>query len=224
MSLSDAGFLDTGRLVARSSWSTAGRYRFSGDDAHALAAISYCGADTVALTGTERFGVQGIRQLMWRLETMDVDLVVAPGVMDVAQRRLALRPVAGFPLLHVEKPQYKEAKCFQKRAFDFCFSLTALIGTVATAHRISHRDQAHQQRAGLLPVRADRPGWQAVHDAQVPDHGGRGGHDRSTSLLSLNESTGGMLFKIRQDPRVTAPSAKYFGDSASMSCRSSSTC
>jgi hypothetical protein len=78
-----------------------------GDETGALAAIGRCGAHTVAVTGTERFGVQGIRKLMWQLETMDVDLVVAPGLMDVAAARLALRPVAGFPLLHVENRNIK---------------------------------------------------------------------------------------------------------------------
>src|SRR6202012_4416326 len=100
-----------------------------GDEEHAVASIGQCGADTVVLTGTERFGAQGLKQLIWRLETMDVDLVVAPGVMDVAEGRLALRPFAGFLLLHVEKPQYEGAKRFQKRAFDFCFALAALIAT-----------------------------------------------------------------------------------------------
>jgi exopolysaccharide biosynthesis polyprenyl glycosylphosphotransferase len=174
-----------------------------GDDAHAVAAISYCGADTVALTGTERFGVQGIRQLMWRLETLDVDLVVAPGVMDVAEGRLVLRPVAGFPLLHVEKPQYKEAKRFQKRAFDFCFSLTALIGTAplliasAIAIKLTSKGPVFypSERIGL-----DGKPFMMLKFRTMVD-----GADRQIDqLLSLNESTGGMLFKIRQDPRVTA--------------------
>ncbi|ETB23189.1 hypothetical protein O983_15915 [Mycobacterium avium 09-5983] len=64
---------------------------------------------------------------MWQLETMDVDLVVSPGVMDVAEARLTLRLTAGLPLLHVEKPQYEGTQRFQKQAFDMVFSLAALI-------------------------------------------------------------------------------------------------
>jgi len=67
----------------------------------------------VALTGTERFGTRGIRQLMWRLESMDVDLVVAPGVMDVAEARLVLRPVAGFPLLPSKNRNTKGLSAFR---------------------------------------------------------------------------------------------------------------
>ena len=57
---------------------------------------------------------------------MDVELVVSPGVMDVARSRLVMRPIAGLPLLYIDKPQYQGAKRFQKRAFDFCFALAAL--------------------------------------------------------------------------------------------------
>lgn len=173
-----------------------------GDDTHALAAIGQCGADTVALTGTERFGAQGIKQLMWRLETMDVDLVVAPGVMDVAEGRLALRPVAGFPLLHVEKPQYEGAKRFQKRAFDFCFALAALIGTspllIASALAIKLTSKGPvfypSERIGL----DGKPFTMLKFRTMVQD-----AENQIEALLHLNESQGGMLFKIRDDPRIT---------------------
>ena len=173
-----------------------------GDETHALAAIGRCGADTVAVTGTERFGVQGIRKLMWQLETMDVDLVVAPGLMDVATARLALRPVAGFPLLHVEKPQYLEAKCFQKRAFDICFSLAALIGIAplliacAIAIKLTSKGPVfyRSERIGL-----DGKPFKMLKFRTMVD----GADTQVDRLLALNESAGGMLFKIRQDPRVT---------------------
>jgi exopolysaccharide biosynthesis polyprenyl glycosylphosphotransferase len=174
-----------------------------GDETHALAAIGRCGADTVVLTGTERFGAEGIRQLLWRLESMDVDLVVAPGVMDVAEGRLALRPVAGFPLLHVEKPQYQGAKCFQKRAFDFCFALAALIGTspllVASAIAIKLTSKGPvfypSERIGL----DGKPFTMIKFRTMVQD-----ADNQIKDLLHLNETPGGLLFKIRQDPRVTA--------------------
>ncbi|MBS2080428.1 sugar transferase, partial [Mycobacterium tuberculosis] len=70
-------------------------------------AIDSCGADTVAVTQTDHFGMHGIRELLWQLETRDVDLVVSPGVMDVTEARLTLRLTGGLPLLHVDKPQYE---------------------------------------------------------------------------------------------------------------------
>ena len=173
-----------------------------GDETHALAAIGSSGADTVALTGTERFGARGIRQLMWRLETMDVDLVVAPGVMDVGEARLALRPVAGFPLLHVEKPQYQGAQSFQKRAFDFCFAALALIGVspiliaAAIAIKLTSKGPVlyHSERIGI-----DGKPFTMLKFRTMVD----GADKQIDRLLPLNGSPGGMLFKIRQDPRIT---------------------
>ena len=49
-----------------------------GGETQALQEIRTCGADTVAIAGTEHFGFQGIRRLIWELESMDVDLVVSP--------------------------------------------------------------------------------------------------------------------------------------------------
>ncbi|WP_374026092.1 sugar transferase [Mycobacterium sp. HNNTM2301] len=173
-----------------------------GDETQALAAIGRCGVDTVAVTGSERFGVQGIRKLMWQLETMDVDLVVAPGLMDVAAARLALRPVAGFSLLHVEKPQYQEAKCFQKRAFDICFSLAALIATsplliaAAIAIKLTSKGPVFygSERIGL-----DGKPFKMLKFRTMVD----GADKQIDHLMAINEGAGGMLFKIRDDPRVT---------------------
>ncbi|NLG56026.1 MAG: sugar transferase, partial [Rhodococcus sp.] len=98
-----------------------------GDESNVIAALEFCSADTVAVTATEKLGHDGMRELAWALEPYDVDLVVAPGVIDVAGPRLTMRPVAGLPLLHVEKPRYHSAQQFQKTAFDIVFALAALI-------------------------------------------------------------------------------------------------
>lgn len=173
-----------------------------GDEVRALAAINDCGANTVAITGTEHFGVAGIRELLWELEAIDVDLVVSPGVIDVASQRLVMRPVSGYPLIHIEKPQYQGAKRFQKRAFDFCFALAALIAAspillvAACAIKLSGRGPVFYaaERIGL----DGRPftmlklcTMDADADAQLH------------MLVDQNDSPGGVLFKIREDPRIT---------------------
>jgi exopolysaccharide biosynthesis polyprenyl glycosylphosphotransferase len=173
-----------------------------GDETYALAAIDGCGADTVMVTGTEHFGVHGIRKLVWQLERRGVDLVVLPGVMDIAGARLVMRQVASLPLLHVERPQYLGAQRFQKRAFDFCFSLAALALTApvlvaaAIGIKLTSRGPVFypSERIGLdgkpftmLKFRTMMPGA----DTQIED------------LLPLNEIAGGMLFKLHKDPRVT---------------------
>ena len=172
-----------------------------GGESYALEAIRSCGADTVAIAGTEHFGVRGIRRLIWELEPMGVDLVVSPGVMDVALSRLVMRPIAGLPLLHIEKPQYRGAKRFQKRAFDFCFALAALVVTLpillvtAIAIKLTSRGPVFysSERIGI----DGRPFSMLKFRTMVED-----ADKQLESLLGNNESDG-LLFKIREDPRVT---------------------
>ena len=166
-----------------------------------IAAIRACGADTVAIAGTEHFGVRGIRRLIWDLEATGVDLVVSTGAMDVALSRLAMRPIAGLPLLHIEKPQYQGAKRFQKRAFDVCFALTALaltapvLAAAALAIKLTSRGPVFYsaERIGI----DGRPFSMLKFRTMVVD-----ADKQLESLLGENECDG-VIFKMRDDPRVT---------------------
>jgi hypothetical protein len=80
--------------------------------------MAQTGADTMALTATEHRGPEGIRNLSWRLDALGLDLLVFPGVVDVVAPRLTMWPIAGLPLIRVDRPRYSGAKCFGKRAFD----------------------------------------------------------------------------------------------------------
>jgi exopolysaccharide biosynthesis polyprenyl glycosylphosphotransferase len=172
-----------------------------GGETHAVEAIRTCGADTVAIAGTEHFGVRGIRRLLWDLEPMGVDLVVSTGVMDVALSRLVMRPIAGLPLLHIEKPQYLGTKRFQKRAFDSCFALAALVGTLpillitAIAIKISSRGPVFysSERIGI----DGKPFAMLKFRTMVKD-----ADKQLANLLDKNEFDG-PHFKIQNDPRVT---------------------
>ena len=172
-----------------------------GDEAEMLHAIRTYGADTVAIAGTEHFGVRGIRRLIWDLEPMGVDLVVSTGVMDVALSRLVMRPTAGIPLLQIEGPQYRGSKKIQKRAFDLCFAAAVLIMTspvllaIAIAIKLDSRGSVFytSERIGI----DGRPFSMVKFRTMVQDA------DRQLlSLLASNESDG-VLFKMKQDPRIT---------------------
>lgn len=173
-----------------------------GGETHAVDAIHACNADTIAIAGTRQLDIPGIRRLVWALEPMNVDLMVSPGVMDVACSRLVMRPIAGLPLLHIEKPRYRQAMRLQKRVFDFCFALAALTVTLpvllvtAAAIKVTSRGPVFyaSERIGIdgrpfsmlkFRTMVDRA------DEQLPE------------LLNQNES-GGLLFKMREDPRITA--------------------
>jgi exopolysaccharide biosynthesis polyprenyl glycosylphosphotransferase len=174
-----------------------------GDERCIESAIAQTGADTVALTATEHLGPEGIRDLSWRLDALGLDLLVSPGVVDVAAPRLTMWPVAGLPLIRVDRPTYSGAKRFQKRAFDVCFATLLLIAllplllVVATAIKLTSRGPVfyRSERIGLdgKPFRIIKfRSMIADADAQLE------------RLAEFNECSGGVLFKIRRDPRVTS--------------------
>ena len=173
-----------------------------GDESQVHDAILKTNADTVALTTTDHLGPEGVRELSWDLDKLGVDLVVSPGVVDVAGPRLTMRPVAGLPLIHVEKPQYSGTKKLQKRAFDVGVSLTVLLGALpvmvlaALAIKLTSKGPVfyRSERIGL-----DGDPFQMIKFRTMVD----GADKQLDSLVHINESVGGVLFKIREDPRVT---------------------
>ncbi|RDH78653.1 sugar transferase [Mycolicibacterium moriokaense] len=173
-----------------------------GGEGDVLEAIRSRGADKVAIAGTDHFGVKGIRRLIWELEPMGVELVVSPGVMDVARSRLAMRPIAGLPLLYIDKPQYQGTKRFQKRAFDFTFALAAL--TVSLPLLLAAGIAVKLTSKGPVFYKAERIGMDGKPFMMLKFRTMVEDADRELqNLLSANESDG-LLFKIRNDPRITS--------------------
>ncbi|WP_163726138.1 sugar transferase [Mycolicibacterium psychrotolerans] len=173
-----------------------------GDESNVVGAVTATNSHAVAVTATERLDGRGIRDLSWELEKLDIDLLVAPGVVDIAGPRLQMRPVAGLPLIHVEKPQYHGAKRFQKRLFDLVFSSGVLVCglpvllVVAAAVKLTSKGPVfyRQERIGL-----DGAPFEMIKFRTMVD-----GADRMIDkLAALNESDGRVLFKIREDPRIT---------------------
>ncbi|MCX2934728.1 sugar transferase [Mycobacterium sp. CVI_P3] len=173
-----------------------------GDESNVVGAVTATSSHAVAVTATERLDGRGFRDLSWELEKLNIDLLVAPGVIDVAGPRLRMRPVAGLPLIHVEKPQYNGAKRFEKRLFDVVFSgivlfcgLPLLIA-IAIAIKLTSK--------GPIFYRSERIGLDGQPFEMIKFRTMVDGADLMVDqLIALNESDRGMLFKIRNDPRVT---------------------
>ncbi len=173
-----------------------------GNESTVVGAVTATGSQAVAVTATEQLDGRGIRNLSWELEKLNIELLVAPGVFDIAGPRLHMRPLAGLPLIHVEKPRYHGAKRFQKRLFDIGFSsfvlacaLPTLI-TIAVAIKLTSKGPVfyRSERIGL-----DGQPFEMIKFRTMVD----GAESMVQQLAGLNESEGGMLFKIRRDPRIT---------------------
>jgi exopolysaccharide biosynthesis polyprenyl glycosylphosphotransferase len=163
--------------------------------------VVHTGADAVIVAGHLRKGTRYIRELGWRLERTSTELVLASSLTNVAGPRIRMRPVEGLPLMHVELPQFTGGRHVIKRAMDICLSALALLALAPLFLLLA------------VLIRLDSPG--PVFFAQ--DRAGRGSElfrmykfrSMVTSaeadlekLRQLNEGNG-VLFKIKDDPRVT---------------------
>ena len=157
--------------------------------------------DVVAVSSSGALGSEGLRRLGWALENTDIELVVAPGIMDVAGPRVKTRPVQGLPLLHVEAPTFAGPQLIVKRALD---RVAAALGIVAMAPILGllaalvfFEDRGpvlfSQERIGRdgVPFKFFKFRSMSV-DADV----------RLAELMGHNEGAG-PLFKLKHDPRVT---------------------
>ncbi len=174
-----------------------------GDPAGVVAALRVTGADTVAVTAWSTLGPAELRRLSWELEGSGVDLVVAPSVTDIAGPRISIRPVAGLPLLHVEEPEFSGSRRLVKTALDRSVAAVALVVfspvlvVSALVVRLGSRGPAlfRQTRVGVDGTSFTMLKLRSMHtDAEQRLHDLAEGNDHGTE---------GMLFKLRQDPRVT---------------------
>ncbi|MCW2810248.1 MAG: putative glycosyltransferase, partial [Friedmanniella sp.] len=164
-----------------------------------VVAASAC--DSVAVTSDDATRHNYLRRLAWSLEDVRVELLVDPGLVEVAGPRMHIRPLMGFPLLHVEQPRFSGSRRVMKRGLDLALTVTGLLAiaplliVIAVAIKLADGGPVlfRQQRVG----RNGKEFTMLKFRSMVPD-----AEARKAELAELNE-TGGGLFKIRRDPRVT---------------------
>lgn len=159
------------------------------------------GADTVAVCGSASAEPGELRRLAWQLEGTGVDLVVAPQLTDIAGPRVHIRPIEGLPLLYVEEPTLSGFAWLFKNLMDRVAAAIGLILLspifIAIAIAIKIRDHGpvffRQARVGIEGKTFRVWKFRTMYtDAE----------ERLAALVDQNESDG-LLFKIKNDPRVT---------------------
>lgn len=172
-----------------------------GDLDSIVTAVQRSRADAVAVASSPAVSPKRLREMSWALESMDADLVVAPGLMEVAGPRLHIRPVIGLPLLQIEKPEFTGAKRLVKGFMDRSSAVfgLALLAPVFLALWLSVRATSTGP-AFFTQSRVGKDGrefriWKFRSMFVDADQ-------RKVEYLSQNEHDG-VLFKMRQDPRVT---------------------
>ena len=193
------------RVVSRGE-----RFRYGDIDVPVLGAESHLGeavmvndeqVDTVVVTDTEHLGHDGMRELAWALEGRDVDLLVAPNVIDVAGPRVHLEAHGNMPLIYLSGPRYSRARSLTRAIFDRGFATAVLLASspilllAMLAVRLTSR--------GPVFYRSERIGAHGVPFQMYKLRTMVRGADQAREELVKHQVTDGPLFKMQNDPRVT---------------------
>ena len=154
------------------------------------------------MTSASETAAQYLRQLSWQLEGTGIELLVAPGLIEVAGPRLHIRPFEGLPLLSVEQPRFEGWRAGDQGRrrprpsprWRLLLLAPVLLG-IALAVRLTSPGPVlyRQERVGLN----GRSFTMLKFRSMVVDA------DRRLEDLRDDNISDGLLFKMRDDPRVT---------------------
>ncbi|MEX5256869.1 sugar transferase [Kocuria arenosa] len=160
--------------------------------------------EVLVLCASAPFSPEEIRHLSWYLADERIRLVLDTGLTDIAGPRIHKQHMAGLPLIHVSTPKMTRARLLLKRTVDVMGAGGALLVLSPVILALALIVKAHdggpaffsQERIGLDGSRFRMLKFRSMYvDAE----------ERRHALLAANEGAGGVLFKMKNDPRVTAP-------------------
>lgn len=176
--------------------------QFDDDEAlyQALDAINYKELDEVFICSWE--AVKGAASLYWKLRTIGVNWRILPINIKLPERQAEIATIIGVPTIRFAQSAIVGIDFFSKRVFDVVVSslLLAIIGVPLLII--------------ALLIKLDSPGSILYRQTRV---GLKGNHfkickfrtmvenasELQQKLEAQNEVQGGILFKIKDDPRIT---------------------
>ena len=158
-------------------------------------------ADTICIVGGSIFSGDRLRALSWALRDRGIDLVTAPGLLDMASHRVEFDRAGVVTLLHLRSVPPYGPRRFAKAVVDRVAAALILIAlalpmtAVSVAIRATSSGPAFYRhtRIGI----GGRPFTMFKFRTMVAN-----AEELRTDLVGSNEHDG-LMFKIRNDPRVT---------------------
>lgn len=200
-----SGYRVVGACVPASDGVTPGEHVLDvpvvGDLHTAGAMAAQVGADCVAVSGSDCVTADVVRRLGWELEPVGVDLMLTAELADVAGPRITVTPEQSVSLLHVDAPRFTGPRYVLKSVVDWIgaavitLALLPVLVVVAVAVRLTS--------PGRVLFRQDRVGRDGRTFRMLKFRTMREGADRETAVLAAPSDGAGVLFKLRDDPRVT---------------------
>ncbi|KQV00302.1 polyprenyl glycosylphosphotransferase [Microbacterium sp. Root322] len=159
------------------------------------------GADTIIVASRPEGEPEFVKQLSWQLEGTAAELVLSSRLTDVAGPRISFAPVEGLPLIQVQIPTYEGGQHLLKRALDVAVATLALIPIGLLAPVLA------------LLIKMDSPGPVFFFQERVGRDGRRfkmvkfrsmkTDAEKQLAMLKEQNEGAGLLFKMKDDPRVT---------------------
>lgn len=155
----------------------------------------------VAVTPDAYWTPERLRRLAWDLEGTGTEMVIDPGLMEVAGPRLHVSGVLGMPVLRVSEPAFSGFRRVIKELVDrgcaalLLVLLAPLMLTVSLLIAVESRGSVfyRQRRVGKDGTEFTIVKFRTMHsDAE----------ERLADLAASNDGAG-PLFKLREDPRIT---------------------
>lgn len=159
--------------------------------------------DAVVISAGVQLHPNELRWLGWELAAREIGMILAPALTDIAGPRIHTQPVAGLPLIHVSTPKLTGGKKVAKRAFDIAIAgalsvvLLPVFLIIAAIVKLSSPGPVFylQERIGLRGTTFNMLKFRSMKvnaDAEL------------SALLAMQGSTETPLFKVTDDPRITA--------------------
>ncbi|MGY1615382.1 sugar transferase [Geodermatophilus sp. SYSU D00691] len=158
-------------------------------------------AESVLVASTSESAGGYLRQLAWRLEGTGIDVLVGPGVIEVAPSRLQVRPTASMPLIQIREPEFRGHRRVLKTLLDKLVAAVVLLLTspafavIAVAIKVTS--------PGPVLFRHRRIGKRGREFTLYKFRSMTVDAPSDVELMAHNEGNE-VQFKMRRDPRVTA--------------------
>jgi exopolysaccharide biosynthesis polyprenyl glycosylphosphotransferase len=171
-----------------------------GDLTEVVRVLDEARADAVLVASASETAADYLRELAWRLEGTRIELLVAPGIIEVAPGRMQVRPTTSVPLVQILEPEFRGRRRLVKALADRGIAAVLLLLSAPLFIALA------------IAVRSTSPGPAFYRHSRVGKRGEafdvlkfRSMAVDSGSIETLMEHNEGnaVQFKMRRDPRVT---------------------
>jgi exopolysaccharide biosynthesis polyprenyl glycosylphosphotransferase len=168
-------------------------------DLDAVADVVHLGRyRVVAVCPTPGWTSVRLHQLAWNIEDAAAELVVDPGLMEVAGPRLHVAPVDGLPLLRLTRPTFTGVAWVAKHVVDRLAAALLVVAPLLLVIAV-----AIKLDGGPVFFRQTRVGKHGREFRMLKFRSMVVGAENKLAALAPANDGAGPLFKMKDDPRVT---------------------